>query len=161
MRTILVPVDFSDVTKVLVDEAAKLAKAVGAQVVLLHVVAPHTVAPEAIQWGIAVPASRTVEELAEEHLARLKLQLDAYGVVAHMLRLSGEAAKEIVKQADKLAVDYLIMGAHRHAALYDLVLGSTTQAVLKQARRPVLVVPAGQMERSGSGRGGSAAAGDA
>ncbi len=156
MRMILVPVDFSDVTKVLLDESAKLAKAIGAQVVLLHVVAPHTVAPESIQWGIAVPAAHTAEEWAEEQLARLRLQLHADGVVTHMLRLTGDAAKEIVKQAEKLAVDYLVMGAPRHAALYEFVLGSTLQAVLRRSTRPVLVVPASKEGRA-SGHGGGAA----
>jgi hypothetical protein len=34
-----------------------------------------------------------------------------------------------------------VMGSHGHTALFELVLGSTTQAVLKGARQPVVVIP--------------------
>jgi nucleotide-binding universal stress UspA family protein len=34
-----------------------------------------------------------------------------------------------------------VMGSHGHTAFYDLLVGSTTHAVLKRAKCPVVIVP--------------------
>jgi nucleotide-binding universal stress UspA family protein len=39
------------------------------------------------------------------------------------------------------------MGSHGHTAFYDLLVGSTTQGVLKKAPCPVLIVPAEKAKR--------------
>jgi nucleotide-binding universal stress UspA family protein len=35
-----------------------------------------------------------------------------------------------------------VMGSHGHGSVYNLLVGSVTEGVLKAARRPVLLVPA-------------------
>jgi len=41
-----------------------------------------------------------------------------------------------------LARDLMVMGTHRHGAMYNLLVGSATKGVLKHSARPVLLVPA-------------------
>lgn len=46
----------------------------------------------------------------------------------------------ILEEAEKRDADLIIMGSHRHSALADAMLGSTTLKVLHQATLPVMVV---------------------
>jgi nucleotide-binding universal stress UspA family protein len=50
-------------------------------------------------------------------------------------------AKEILSQANELNADLIVMGTHGHGAMYNLLVGSATKAVLKHSTRPVLLVP--------------------
>jgi nucleotide-binding universal stress UspA family protein len=143
MKMILVPLDFSDATASVVEEAARLAKAIDAHVILLHVVRLLTPVPRySTERTNLAEAIRVTEAAAEEELERTKIDLCTRGIAVHTLRLTGNAATDIVEQAEKLDVDYIVMGSHGHTAFYDLVVGSTTSAVLRRSRRVVLVVPA-------------------
>jgi nucleotide-binding universal stress UspA family protein len=52
----------------------------------------------------------------------------------------GAAATEIVRVADALGVDQIVMGTHGRGAIGSLFLGSVAQRVVNQARMPVLLV---------------------
>ncbi|MDA3903247.1 MAG: universal stress protein [Desulfuromusa sp.] len=52
----------------------------------------------------------------------------------------GAPAQAILKVAEKINSDLIIMGSHRHTALGDAILGTTTRKVLHSATIPVLVV---------------------
>ncbi|PYJ41213.1 MAG: universal stress protein, partial [Verrucomicrobia bacterium] len=49
--------------------------------------------------------------------------------------------EEILKQADAINADLIVMGTHGHGAMYNLLVGSATKGVLKHSSRPVLLVP--------------------
>jgi nucleotide-binding universal stress UspA family protein len=53
----------------------------------------------------------------------------------------GDAVDEILKTAEKLDSDIIILGAHGKGILTYTFLGSVPQKVLRRSRRPVLVVP--------------------
>jgi nucleotide-binding universal stress UspA family protein len=63
---------------------------------------------------------------------------------------SGDAAAEIVAYAEEWAADVLVLGTHARSGFQRLVLGSVAEEVLREARCPVLVVPA-SVERPGAG----------
>jgi nucleotide-binding universal stress UspA family protein len=52
----------------------------------------------------------------------------------------GDVADTLVRVAGELAAQVLVVGAHGHGALSELLLGSTSRAVVKHAPCPVLVV---------------------
>ena len=49
---------------------------------------------------------------------------------------------QIRVEAVTCGADYIVMGSHGHTPLYDLLVGTTTHGVLKNARCPVVIVPA-------------------
>lgn len=55
--------------------------------------------------------------------------------------LVGPPAKVIVRSADKLSADLIVMGERSDSTAARLFLGSTAQRVLHQSRIPVLIVP--------------------
>ena len=50
--------------------------------------------------------------------------------------------EEILKTAQDISADLIVMGSHGHGPVYNLLVGSVTEGVLKAGQRPVLLVPA-------------------
>lgn len=142
MKTILAPVDFSSVTPQVVDAAVELAQDCGGTVVLLHVASlPAVVGDYAMPSGSVVDLIAAIEEAADQHLKGLDESLQRRGVDARSIRRTGVAVAEILAEARTLSADYIVIGSHGHTALYDLLVGSTTNAIVKRAPCPVIIVP--------------------
>ncbi len=142
MKTILAPVDFSQATRDVVQATVDLASPLGAHVLLLHSLQPPLITTD---YGIGIEVLHETlainEKAAVRQLEHLKKLLTAKGLVADTLLVNGQAAPNIVSQAVELGADYIILGSHGHTAFYDLLVGSTTHAVLQKAPCPVIVVP--------------------
>jgi nucleotide-binding universal stress UspA family protein len=82
-------------------------------------------------------------ELHDEHrrLQELEKQPDLRGIKVTSLLVQGYAVEKILKEADQLGADLIVMGSHGHGALRNLLVGSVANGVLGKAKCPVLVVP--------------------
>lgn len=142
MKTILTPVDFSDVSDAVINASARLAKATDSRVVLLTVVQPPVFTAEytAVLENI-VEIQAIGERTAANQLKRVQAQLEAEGVTVETAQFNGSPIVHIVEQAKKFQADYIVMGSHGHTAFYDLLVGSTTHGVLNRAHCPVVIVP--------------------
>ena len=155
MKTILVPVDFSSATRDVVNAAVHLAQPLGAHVVVLHSLHPPMVTTdygaglEVLHETIAINEKAAVRQL--EHLKKV---LTSKAIVADTLLVHGYASANILEQARNLKADYLILGSHGHTALYDLIVGSTTHAILKASPCPVIVIPPTHAKKPAKKRAG-------
>ncbi len=142
MNTILVPVDFSTVTKSVVAQAARMAHAEQSRIVLLHVTQPPAVSSEYAPYlesiGEIVELS---QRSAHQHLRRLAAELRYDEIPTEFINPVGVPAPTILAKARTLHADYIVMGSHGHTAFYELLVGSTTHGVLHKAACPVVVVP--------------------
>ena len=144
MKSILVPVDFSDVTLKVVKAAIQLAKPFQSRITVMHVT---EITPQILGIGPAPEAvpTPTLEESAEsgvtEKLARLEELVTGVGLDSHSVELKGAPVESIMSQAEKSRVDLIVLGSHSRGPLYHLFVGGVTEGVLKRARCPVLVVP--------------------
>lgn len=143
MKTILVPVDFSDATAGVVREAVRLARAFAANILMIHIAAPE---PEFVGYDAGPPSVRTAvaRDLVEEHrrMHELTASLDGQGVQVTALVFQGYPVEKILAEAEKWDADLIVMGAHGHGLLHNLLVGSVTEGVLRKTACPVLVVPA-------------------
>ena len=57
------------------------------------------------------------------------------------LLIQGSTVEAILKQADKLKAQMIVMGSHGRGAIYKMLVGSVSEGVLHGAKCPVLVVP--------------------
>lgn len=144
MKTIVALVDFSDLTFKILRQAHDLAKAFGSQVVILHVVPSE---PTVVGFGVASPVvlrEPTPAEVAEdaEKLTALGESLTKFGVQATTRQLQGATVASVLEETRSVGADLILMGSHGHGPLYNLLVGSATSGVLKEAPCPVMVVPA-------------------
>ena len=141
MNIILVPIDFSPVSRNVVREAARLSRAVGGRIVLMHVVQPPVVTDfETVAYDRGIYVN-LAEKNARQHLARTGATLRKDGVSAEFVEETGHPATCILAQAKRRAARYIVLGSHGHTAFFDLIVGSTASGVLKRASCPVVVVP--------------------
>ena len=143
MENILVAVDFSEMTDVLVDKAVEQAKAFDARVWLVHAVIPVA---ELVGYDLGVMVeSDTMHEGAKQLESKmLQDQLDkvrANGVAASGLLLEGSASKSVLHEAERIGADLIVIGSHQHGPLYNMIIGSDFSKVLQQTKIPLLVVP--------------------
>lgn len=144
MKTILVPVDLSAATAPVCDAACDLAQRIGARLELLHIVEPPPVVMSdyyAFDAGAMASAVAAGEKYANEELRDLGARCARKRVRVRTVQRTGHAVTEIVSEATTRRAVYIVIGSHGHTAVYDLLVGSTTQGVLRKAPCPVLVVP--------------------
>jgi nucleotide-binding universal stress UspA family protein len=141
MKTILVPIDFSAVSKRVVAAAAELARGLGGRLVVLHVVQPPVLTDSDFGTQLTAEYAAEATEAAEKQLARLRQQLLKDDLVIEVRNTSGYPGQSILDAADEVDADFIVLGSHGHGAFYDLIVGSTASRVLKRARCPVLIVP--------------------
>jgi len=149
MKTLLVPLDFSPISRFVLAEALNLARITHSRLALLHVVQPPTVVSD---YGPllenVVQFTAEAEKDAARHLSRLKAKIKTGGVAAETILRTGLPQKYILEEAKKLSASYIVIGSHGHTAFYDLLVGSTTTGVLKRSTCPVVVIPVPQKERA-------------
>ena len=132
---ILVTLDHSHLDQQALAHASALARAHHAELFLLHV-------EEGVTSQIYGSLSSTAEvEAGREYLDSLVASLrHAHLRVETAVRHSSEPRREIVNYAREIQPDLLIMGAHGHGGLKDLIFGNTIDPVRHQLRIPILVV---------------------
>lgn len=138
-RRLLAPVDFTLASLNALYYAGILAERFGGTIHLLHVTETH---PMAMSDG-AMMLMKSDEESAreaKEQLGRLATEELSPELPVRLLVRRGQPALEILRAAETLRADLLILTAHRRSVLGRLLLGSTVARVERHAPCPVLVI---------------------
>src|SRR6187431_3439797 len=102
MKTILVPVDFSDVTTRVLDASRSMARAHSAKLVLLHVSEPE---PDFVGFEPGPVAVRTTvaRDFRKEHqmLEELRAKVEEGGLEVLALQIQGPIIDKVLDEADK------------------------------------------------------------
>lgn len=142
---ILAAVDFSTVTKDVMDALRRIGATMPAKVFLVHVAPPE---PDFVGYGAGPDVVRG--QVAVEHRARrqqlqgLAEDLRANEVETTALLLQGATVETLIAEAEKLEAGLIVLGSHGHGAVYDLLVGSVAEGVVRRSIVPVLLVPARQ-----------------
>jgi manganese transport protein len=134
-RSILVPLDHSSHDRAAIAHAAALARSHGATLHLLHV-------EEGVTSQLFGSLSSTEEIISgEEYFGAIVQSLAASGIAAELTIQHGlTPTNAIVRKAREIHPDLIVMGAHGHRGLKDLIFGNTINTVRHQVDAPVLVV---------------------
>jgi len=138
MKQILIATDGSPSAQEAVDVGLELAREQGADVTFVHV----TDADE-FRGGRGGTHALTHREGIDESETALKEAAeaaDAAGISYTLERISGETVETIVALAGTKNADMIVLGNRGRNAVTAALLGSVSQGVLHQAKRPVLVV---------------------
>jgi manganese transport protein len=134
-RRILVPLDHSSRDRAAIAHSAAMARVHGSVLHLLHV-------EEGVTSALFGPLASDAEiQAGEDYFRGIMEALAADGIEAELTVAHGRSPKdEIVRAAREIHPDLIVMGAHGHRGLKDLIFGNTINGVRHEARAPVLVV---------------------
>jgi universal stress protein A len=136
IRSILCPVDFSLASEEALRYAVSLAAQVGAERVhVLHVHQPPRLS--AVSGGAAVDASKRD---AAHRLEDVTKRYSAHDVELFPHFVEGVPYEEIVREAQRLGVDLIVIGTHGRTGLAHMLLGSITEHVVRRSPIPVCTV---------------------
>jgi len=142
IQSLLAATDLSAPARHAVERATMVAADSGARLAVTHVVSRGALdelrsllgqAPATIEERLIDEARDAVRQLAAEIGARL-------GVTADVRVVAGQVLGEIIGHADAIDAGLLVMGARGADFMRELLLGSTTERVLRKCTRPLLVV---------------------
>jgi manganese transport protein len=136
---ILVPLDHSVLDRLAVGHAAAMAKQYGARVYLLHI-------EEDVTSQVYGKEASTAEvEAGGQYLEGIAQSIRNQGIAVETAVGHGlSPAKEIVRYANEVHPDLVIMGAHGHGGLKDLIFGNTITPVRHHLSVPMLIVRPGK-----------------
>ena len=140
VRKIMCAVDLSEDSKPIATYTAKMAKALGAKVLIIYA------APSLSQYvGFHVPPN-TIETFVDEIISGADENMKAFveenfqGVEAEGKVLVGYASEEILRHSVEDGCDLIIMGTHGRKGIDRILFGSVAEKVVQNSTIPVLTV---------------------
>lgn len=139
MKSIIVPIDFSEQSENALKVAASLAKKSDAELVVLHMLelSPAImtesgyIAQEQVVHLIKIGEKRFNEFLDKPYLKGINIT----PVIKHY-----KVFAEVTEVAEKHDADLIVMGSHGTDGLKEIFIGSNTERVVRTSDVPVLVI---------------------
>jgi nucleotide-binding universal stress UspA family protein len=142
MKTIVAAIDFSDLTRRVVETARKQAEAFGAELYLIHVVEPE---PAYTAYGFTpddFPAMGLFQQEARKRAQTKLEEVAASAPGSKVVLVDGSPLHGILEQAKSCGADLVVVGSHGHGMVASLLLGSVAEGLVRKAAVPTMVVPA-------------------
>lgn len=141
IKTIIVPIDFSETSDMLMEYAVTFVKSFGAKLYIIHVVDDFN------KYSYISIPHISMDKIMEEVYKTADMELKRYcsekldGRAEYELILSkGEAYKEILKFSGEKGVDLILIGTHGMSGLERVLFGSTAERVIRGAKCPIMMV---------------------
>ena len=142
VRSILCPVDFSEQSRQALLWASAIAQYRGADLTALSVVEPLLAQAAGIRLGVDL-AREEAEPALREFVDATLLEGVRQASPVRMEVTVGDPAEAILQAGRRLRAGLIVMGTHGLGGFQKLLLGSTTEHVLRRTEWPVLAVPPG------------------
>jgi len=144
VKNILVAIDSCETTTMaspIMERTLDLASAFSSKVWILHVVphsrqAPFNVDSKTLRRDVAA-------ELHHEHefFQQLAQCLRDRDVDASALLVEGPTIRTILKESDRLDIDLIVLGCHKHSLLFGALMDVTEEGLLSNCTRPIMFIP--------------------
>ena len=145
MEAILLPTDFSEISKNAAKYALKLAAQLGVKrLVLYHSYEiPLTIDP--ITPAIQMLDIESLKEASQKNIEQFQLQLKAFatGMQIDILSEYGALTAGLDEVCERAGVGLIVMGITGGNLLEEKLIGSNTLSVAKNTNIPVIIVPTG------------------
>jgi nucleotide-binding universal stress UspA family protein len=142
--------------------ALSLARQYQANIVIVHGIEPLTpfgqsLVEQYLSHGQSEEMHKKAQETVKAALNGRLVELcakecstaaECQKLVSSIKVVDGYPARVILEAARESAADLIVMGAHSHTAVGEVIVGSTTRKVLHHATLPVLVVKIPKGEKS-------------
>ena len=154
IKKILYATDLSDNARYAFGYAISLADLYDAKITIIHIV--ENLTPFATALVEDIVGSEKMDTLRKEKESKIiesiRQRLEDFcqqairevpncpRVVDKTIVESGQPVDAIIRHAEDLDVDLIVMGSHGQGMLADVTMGSTSRRVLRRCSRPVLVI---------------------
>jgi nucleotide-binding universal stress UspA family protein len=138
IRRILCPVDFSEPSDHAYAYAVHLAKALGAE---LHVMHAYQLPVYALPDGAMIPTAEVAASMSTEAQKALDRMAAPEGLPVQRHLTEGVPHKEIERLVEELECDLVVMGTHGRTGLRRFLVGSVAERVVRTCSVPVVTVP--------------------
>jgi nucleotide-binding universal stress UspA family protein len=142
MKSILVPIDFSDQATYAAKVAATIAREVDAKLVLLHMLELPTGVVDPASFGTSnnTPSALLFLDRARQKFANFSRQPFFEGLEIEESVHFHKAFDGIISESKEKDVDLIVMGSKGTSGLEEMLVGSNTEKVVRNSGIPVLVV---------------------
>ncbi len=147
IKKILYTTDLSPNSAYAFRYAINSAKKHDATIIILHVV--EEMAPFFQEERLKTISEKKITEAMDQIRSQLKIFCDrelkddpeCADRVVSIEVCQGYPPEEILKKADELNCDVIVMGTHGKGVIRHSFLGSAAQKVLRRVRKPVFIIP--------------------
>jgi nucleotide-binding universal stress UspA family protein len=144
IKRVLIALDYSPTAKKIAESGFSIGKTMGAEVILLHVVA------DLVQYSISylnmgpllLDSVDGLKSASQQFLDKTKLHLGDDNILT--LVKEGDFAEVILETAKEFKVDTIVLGSHSRRWLEDILMGSVTEKVLNHTLVPLFIIPTKQ-----------------
>ncbi len=140
LQHILVGLDGSPLAETILVYVSTLAKGLGADVTLLHVVHLSEDMRREEPYRLMQPIIQQEETRAHDYLHGVAQRLTNAGVKIQSQVSVGDAAAEIVRYAQQEGMDLIALATHGRSGLQRWFYGSVAEKVLHTTQRPLLLI---------------------
>lgn len=142
---LLVPVDFSDITNVVLRVVKRIVSAHGGEVILFHTVSPAIYIPYPESLSIDVIDVKILQEIEESKKREAEDKLRGFleflqPIRARVIVDVGDPRDLILEAEEKEHPDMVVIGSHRKGLVEKILIGSTAEKIVKHSIKPVLVI---------------------
>ncbi|HUO06275.1 MAG TPA: universal stress protein [Candidatus Binataceae bacterium] len=137
LKNILCPIDVEPASICALDLALKLAERDRATIWVMHVTQDYT----GTQPVVTVPPQSQIKQSSVREIAynRLEGRVRYQVIVRH-----GDAGNEIIRAADEVGADLIVMATHGYTGTLRVLIGSVCDHVMQESGCPLMVVRARQ-----------------
>ena len=151
MKKILIALDYNPSAQKVAETGHKLAKAMKAKTILMHVISDATYYSSLnyspiMGFGgfssvdtIQTDTTEELKKVAQNYLDKSKQHLG--DEMIQTVVKNGEFGETILKTATDLNVDVIVMGTHSRRGLDKILMGSVAENVLHHSVIPVFIIP--------------------
>lgn len=148
MEKILIAIDYNPTSEKVVTDGYKLAKSLGAEVCLIHVITnlqyygaqyPTFMGFESMNLSYDPKIHDEMKKIAREYVATVASHLGDSTLKTHVAE--GDTARAILDYSEQWGADLIVMGTHSHSTFEKLLIGTVATAVLEKTVIPVHMIP--------------------
>lgn len=143
-KKIIIAYDFSSGSRPAIIKGLKLARFFGAQVIILHVI--DTEIADIYKHILSSELTAEIEKAIREDLSALDQEHLEHSIIV----TAGKPAQVIAKMAEQQNANLVVIGSHGHNIVSRVLLGSTSESILKHCPVPVYVARHGAKTRGGN-----------
>ncbi len=151
MKKILIALDYNPTAQKVAEAGYALAKAMNAEVILIHIISDPFFYSSAMYSPImgfggyqSIDASQplvvSLEETSLDYLNKSKNHLGDKNIQS-LVKQSDDVAGCLLEAAKELQANVIVMGSHSRRWLEKILLGSVAENVLKQTCLPLFIIP--------------------